>query len=269
MRTIPFQIALTFILTFLSNEGVLIAQSTSNSVKDETHLITNSDFETGNLEGWQYWKTKRSSISTDAYSGKYAVKIGSERGFCIQETKVKPNSLYRISAYIKTESGAEETQLMVSDFGGAKKSISSSLTEYTKVSIDFETAYSTEKLLISLIHPSGSGSGYADQLELVYLGTAPEPKIQEFVEIPERIIKEESGVSQLPNEKMDWFLNDRFGMFIHWGVYSAMDEGNEWVRHQEAFGHEYYQRRARDKKNGFTAEKFDATQWANLAEKQG
>jgi alpha-L-fucosidase len=269
MRTKPFQIALIIILTFLSNEGVLIAQSTSNSVKDETHLITNSDFETGNLEGWQYWKTKRSSISTDAYSGKYAVKIGSERGFCIQETKVKPNSLYRISAYIKTESGAEETQLMVSDFGGAKKSISSSLTEYTKVSIDFETAYSTEKLLISLIHPSGSGSGYADQLELVYLGTAPEPKIQEFVEIPERIIKEESGVSQLPNEKMDWFLNDRFGMFIHWGVYSAMDEGNEWVRHQEAFGHEYYQRRARDKKNGFTAEKFDATQWANLAEKAG
>jgi alpha-L-fucosidase len=247
----------------------LKAQTTKTNPKDETNLIINAAFETGNLKGWKYWKTRRSKITTEAYSGKYAVKIGSEKGFCMQQTKVKPNSLYRISAFVKTESGAEEIQLMVSDYGGQKKTISSALTEYTKVEIDFQTAYSTTKLLIALVHPFGKGNGFADQIELTYLGEAPKQEIQEFVSIPERILKEENGVSQLSNEKMDWFLNDRFGMFIHWGVYAALDEGNEWVRHQEAFGQEYYQRRARDKETGFTAAKFDATKWVRLAKKAG
>jgi hypothetical protein len=212
--------------------------------KDETNLIINADFETGNLNGWNHWKTKSANITNDAFSGKYAVKIGAERAFCIQETKVKSNSLYRISAYIKTESGSEEVQLMVSDFGGVAKSISSAKTEYTKVSVEFQTAFSTEKLVISLSHPSGNGSGFADQIELTYLGEAPKPTIQEFVKIPKRVLKQENSVAQLPNEKMEWFLNDKFGMFIHWGVYAAMDEGAEWVRHQEVWGFEYYQRRA-------------------------
>ncbi|MFO7672543.1 MAG: alpha-L-fucosidase [Lutibacter sp.] len=255
------------IILFLTIQIPLQAQL--SKTENDTHFIINADFETGTLDGWSYWRTRNAEITTDAFSGKYAVKFGSERGFCIQETKVRPNSLYRISAYIKTESGAEEAQLMVSNYGGPEKSVSSSLTVYTKVSIDFQTAYSTDLLLISLIHPSGKGSGYADQIELTYLGKAPNPKIQEFVKIPKRVLKEENGVAQLPNDKMDWFLNDRFGMFIHWGVYAAMDEGAEWVRHQEAWGFEYYQRRARDPETGFSAAKFEAAEWVNLAKKAG
>jgi alpha-L-fucosidase len=257
------------IILFLIIQLPLKAQTTKTIAKDETHLITNADFETGNMEGWKYWKTKSSVVTTESHSGQFAVKIGPERGFCIQETKVSSNSLYRISAYIKTESGAEEVQLMVSDYGGSEKSVSSALTEYTKVSIDFQTAFSTDNLLISLIHPSGNGNGYADQIELIYLGEAPNPEIHEFISIPERILKEENGVSQLSNKKMDWFLDDRFGMFIHWGVYAAFDEGSEWVRHQEVYGQEYYQRRARDPETGFTASKFDGAEWANLAKKAG
>jgi alpha-L-fucosidase len=254
-----------FIL-FLVIQLPVLAQS---KPENETHLIINSDFETGTLEGWKYWKTKRANITKDAFSGNFAVKVGSERGFCVQETKIRPNSLYRISACVKTESGSEEIQLAVSDYGGPEKSISSALTVYTKVSIDFQTAYSVDKLLISIIHPSGKGNGFADQIELIYLGKVPKPKIQEFVKIPKRIPKSENGVTQLHNEKMQWFLNDKFGMFIHWGVYAAMDEGAEWVRYQEAWGFEYYQRRARNPETGFTAAKFDASKWVELAKKTG
>jgi alpha-L-fucosidase len=257
-----------FLLLFIF-PSIVQSQTNQGIAQDNTHLIKNADFEIGNLEGWKHWRTKNSSITNESYSGKYAVKIGPERGFCMQETKVKSNSLYRISAYVKTESGAEEIQFMVSDFGGTAKSVSSALTTYTQLTIDFQTAFSTDKLLISFIHPSGKGSAYADQVELTYLGEAPEPSIQEFVNIPERILKEEDGVKQLPNEKMNWFLNDKFGMFIHWGVYAAMPEGAEWVRHQEAWGHEYYQRRARDPQTGFTAAKFDANAWTALAKKAG
>ena len=270
MKLASYSLLNVFIITLLfSLQLPSTAQTAKTKVIDDTYLITNAGFEMGNLDGWKHWSTKFSAVTKEAYTGKYAVKIGPERAFCRQETKVRSNSLYRISAYVKTESGAEEVQFMISDYGGAAKSVSSSLTEYTKVSIDFQTAFSTEQILISLIHPTGNGSGFADQIELTYLGEAPKPILQEFVQIPKRILKEENGASQLPDKKMDWFLNDKFGMFIHWGVYAAMPEGNEWVRHQEAWGHEYYQRRARDPETGFTAAKFNATDWANLAKNAG
>ena len=245
------------------------AQTDKAVVVDETHLITNAGFEAGNLEGWKYWRTRNASVIKDAYSGNYAVKFGPEIGMCIQEVKVKSNALYSISAYLKAESGAEEVQLQVSNYGGAVKTVSSSLTAYTKVSINFQTAFNTDIILISLIHLSGSGSGIADQIELTYLGEAPKPVLQEFIKIPAKATKEENGVAQLPAEKMNWFLNDRFGMFIHWGVYAAMPEGNEWVRHQEAWGSDYYQRRARDPEKGFTAAKFNPSEWVTLAQKAG
>lgn len=262
-----FLCSVYFSLVFMPNN--LFAQTTNTTAQDQTTLIINADFEKGDLTGWKNWRTKFCSISTNAYSGKHALKVGPERAFGVQETKVKPNSLYKIIAYVKTESGSEEIQMKISDYGGAAKSVSSALTEYTKVTIDFQTAFSTDNLLISFIHPTGNGSGFVDQIELTYLGEAPEPTIQEFVNIPERILKEDVGVKQLPNEKMNWFLNDKFGMFIHWGVYAAMPEGSEWVRHQQAWGQEYYQRRARDPQTGFTAAKFDANTWADLANKAG
>lgn len=236
---------------------------------NETHLIINADFEKGTIDGWKHWRTKFCSISNNAYSGKYALKVGPERAFGVQEIKVKPNSLYQLSAYVKTESGAEEIQLTVSNYGGAAKSVTSSLIAYTKITIDFQTAYSIDSILLSFVHPSGAGSAYVDQVELMYLGEAPKPVLQEFVSLQKRVIKEDLGVSQLPDEKMNWFLNDKFGMFIHWGVYAAMPEGNEWVRHQEGWGQDYYQRRARDTAKGFTAAKFNPTQWADLAKKAG
>lgn len=259
-------LAITLLLMLQMN---LYAQTAKTTDVDDTHLITNAGFETGTMDGWKHWRTKFSSISKEAYSGKYAMRVGPERAFCNQEFKLKSNALYQLSAYVKTESGAEEILLTVSNYGGAAKSVSSSLTAYTKISVDFQTAFNIDTILISFVHPSGAGSAYVDQLELLYLGEAPKPVLQEFVPITKRVIQEDLDVSQLSDEKMNWFLNDKFGLFMHWGVYAAMPEGNEWVRHQEGWGQDYYQRRARDSAKGFTAAKFNPTEWAALAKKAG
>lgn len=245
------------------------AQTSETAYLNETHLIKNADFETGTTQGWRHWRTKNATIVTDAYAGKYAVKIGPDRGVCNQEAVVRSNALYRISAYVKTESGAEEVQLIISNHGNPTKTVSSSVTSYTKVSVDFQTAFKIDSILISFVHPAGTGSALIDKVELLYLGEAPKPKLQEFMPFELRIPKEEKGVSQLDNDKVKWFLNDKFGMFIHWGVYSAMPEGSEWVRHQEAWSNEYYMGRARDPEKGFTAAKFNPTEWAALAKKAG
>src|ERR1700689_1320512 len=44
----------------------------------------------------------------------------------------------------------------------------------------------------------------------------------------ERVPQTEMGISQLPNDKLDWILDAKFGMFIHWGLYSGPGRG-EWV----------------------------------------
>ena len=42
-------------------------------------------------------------------------------------------------------------------------------------------------------------------------------------------------------ERTEWFLKDRFGMFIHWGLYSIPARG-EWVRSIEKITIEDYQK---------------------------
>lgn len=41
-------------------------------------------------------------------------------------------------------------------------------------------------------------------------------------------------------ERTEWFLNDRFGMFIHWGLY-AIPARDEWVKSVERIDTETYQ----------------------------
>jgi alpha-L-fucosidase len=57
-------------------------------------------------------------------------------------------------------------------------------------------------------------------------------------------------------------------MFIHWGLYACMD-GNEWVMHNKAYTHEEYRVQGEDPENGFTADRFNPTEWARLAKKAG
>src|SRR5689334_2009499 len=60
------------------------------------------------------------------------------------------------------------------------------------------------------------------------------------------------------------FQDDKFGMFIHWGVYSVLGDG-EWVFHNRKLTvHEY------DRLPGFfDPEKFDAKTWVSLAKAAG
>ncbi len=61
-----------------------------------------------------------------------------------------------------------------------------------------------------------------------------------------------------------WFLSDRFGMFIHWGLYAIPARG-EWVRSIEKIGNEAYQRYFDE----FHPTNYHPEVWARIAKSAG
>jgi len=78
----------------------------------------------------------------------------------------------------------------------------------------------------------------------------------------------------IDKEKTRWFKEARFGLFIHWGLYSAT-EGywngretigiGEWIASRERIPKAEYEKYA----NKMTCEKFDPAKWARLAKNAG
>ncbi len=61
-----------------------------------------------------------------------------------------------------------------------------------------------------------------------------------------------------------WFTHDRFGMFIHWGLY-ALPARHEWVKTRECMTDEHYDRYFRH----FDPDLYDPREWARLAKRAG
>src|SRR5580765_7708225 len=94
------------------------------------------------------------------------------------------------------------------------------------------------------------------------LGVPPEPAM--------RVPRTEMGITQLPNEKLEWFLDAKFGMFIHWGLYSGPGRG-EWVMEHEGISPEKYRDYAYSKSGEeyFDAADYHPEAWAQLAKDAG
>lgn len=79
----------------------------------------------------------------------------------------------------------------------------------------------------------------------------------------------------------DWYVRDKLGIFIHWGIYSVPGFGNEWYsrsmydkkvrefeHHRKTYG-EQKDFGYKDFIPMFKAEKFDAEKWVDLFKKSG
>ncbi|MEN0052247.1 MAG: alpha-L-fucosidase [Mucilaginibacter sp.] len=65
-------------------------------------------------------------------------------------------------------------------------------------------------------------------------------------------------------KRMEWWKDDRFGMFIHWGLYSGAAR-HEWVKHNEKIDNAGYQKYF----DQFNPDQFDAQKWAKQAKAAG
>jgi alpha-L-fucosidase len=65
-------------------------------------------------------------------------------------------------------------------------------------------------------------------------------------------------------ERMAWWTNDRFGMFIHWGLY-ALPARHEWVKNAERLTNEDYQKYF----DNFNPDLYNPREWARMAKAAG
>ena len=65
-------------------------------------------------------------------------------------------------------------------------------------------------------------------------------------------------------ERLAWWVKDRFGMFIHWGIY-AMAARHEWVKKHERISDKNYQKYF----DNFDPDLYDPHKWAAMAKQAG
>jgi alpha-L-fucosidase len=85
------------------------------------------------------------------------------------------------------------------------------------------------------------------------------------------LIVSQSVYSQLPREteaqktqRMKWWTEARFGMFIHWGLY-ALPARHEWVKNRERMTNEQYQKYF----DNFNPDLYNPKDWARMAKDAG
>ena len=66
------------------------------------------------------------------------------------------------------------------------------------------------------------------------------------------------------SERAAWWIHDRFGMFIHWGLY-ALPARHEWVKHREEIPDDEYQTYF----DHFDPDLYDPSAWARAARQAG
>ena len=86
-----------------------------------------------------------------------------------------------------------------------------------------------------------------------------QPLIASDEELPPALPAPESQ-----DEKMEWFRHNRFGLFIHWGIY-AMAARHEWVKSREQMTDQQYERYFKH----FDPDLYDPQQWADAAANAG
>ena len=67
-----------------------------------------------------------------------------------------------------------------------------------------------------------------------------------------------------PSNKLEWFQEAKFGLFVHWGLYSIPAAG-EWVQYHRSIPGAEYKEYAKE----FNPVKFNANQWVSMAKDSG
>lgn len=185
------RISLTKIVSFIIMSLLLIVFLASCS---KTGTLKNSGFEEGgedNIKNWVLYDF-RESDSSDKLRTTFDIVPSGRSGKCLkiestdindarvyQSLAVKPNTLYKITTFVKTENVANGAGANISavDCWGASEGIFGTKSEWTELTVYVKTVRNQKKLNLSLglggYSAESSGVVYFDDLTIEEVKKAP------------------------------------------------------------------------------------------------
>lgn len=183
-----------------------------------------------------------------------------------------PESEYELTVMMRTESGEDLVSLEVTGLGKNNVTASSALAGWTRVRTMVRVPGNPGK--VTLVFRSESASGktgaWVDEILFTRKGDYKEAKPVGIQPLPARKIRTDRGIAMQPDEKMKWMQDAKFGMFIHWGLYSGIGKG-EWYMERSGTSPEEYRKYAYPESGDayFAATEYDPAEWVALAKAAG
>lgn len=237
--------------------------------QEQTQVMYN--FESSELKPWNSVGVNIKLSPMVWHQGKQSLEITSG-SIAVNTIYLKPGSTYHLSAWVKTASGSDLAQLNITGLGQNNVSTASALTHWTMLEMNFNMAEGQNKATIEILNAESANknSVWVDDITIERTAEYKPVKVAGIKPLPARHPKTDLGIEQQPNEKLDWYLDAKFGMFIHWGLYAGPAQG-EWVMHNKAMSHEEYRKLAYAPcgEEYFSADKYDPNEWAQLAKDAG
>jgi Alpha-L-fucosidase len=173
---------------------------------------------------------------------------------------------------MRTESGADDLTMQIDKLGKNNISVTTALAAWTKCERIFHVSdhQTTAELQFIFGNSQGNTHGWIDEININRIGDYKEIVYTGIPEAPKREVKTDLGIEMQPDDKIQWMLDDKIGMFIHWGLYAGPAKG-EWYMENYGVEPEEYRKLAYPESGDlyFDAKDFDARKWTDLAKKMG
>lgn len=186
--------------------------------------------------------------------------------------RLEPDSRYRFEADLKTLSGSEDVIMRVRKHKTTLTSVASPLVTWTRKGVEFQTDSLAQEYILEFFKAQSveNNGAWIRNASLTRIGDATAEQRAGWGPLPKRRPIVSDGIAQQPNEKMEWFLDAKLGLFIHWGLYAGPGQG-EWYMRNSAVPIDEYRKLAYPESGDrqFLADAFDAGEWAALAREAG
>ncbi|MDP2061471.1 MAG: carbohydrate binding domain-containing protein, partial [Flavobacteriaceae bacterium] len=161
--------------------------------------LRNSNFEDSSIKPWEVIGNGAVLAKSNAHSGNQALELSS--GTIVQaNVKLKPSSSYKLTGWLKTESGSDEVRFRVNGLGEHNTETASALANWKKVELKFATGTEQPTAIIEIQNQENTAKNraWADDLSIEYLGKYTPAKNAGIKQFAPRITKTDLGISQQP-----------------------------------------------------------------------
>lgn len=185
---------------------------------------------------------------------------------------LQAGSSYKLSVWMRTESGADDFTMQINGIGKNNISLTTALANWTRFEkvFNLSAGQHTAELEFIFSNSQGTTSAWVDDILIQRIGDFADRVYTGIPVVAKREISTDIGIQMQADEKIKWMLDDKLGMFIHWGIYAGPGKG-EWYMENNGIKPEEYRKLAYPESgtNYFDAKNFDAHKWADLAKKSG